>query len=163
MSFSPLHLAFARGMTDVAKLLLDNNANPNIIDDRGNIPLHVACVGWALNSEELVRKMLLIGNAKRLIKGTFTSADVARGLTKKAREDHDIENYVNTSYDSIVVAPPAVISRQIPKEKLILLPNKLGYSAIHYACGAGIAGLELGRVFFSSRLRPRCLPYVLHR
>jgi ankyrin repeat protein len=137
---TPLHLAFARGMTDVAKLLLDNNANPNIIDDRGNIPLHVACVGWALNSEELVRKMLLIGNAKRLIKGTFTSADVARGLTKKAREDHDIENYVNTSYDSIVVAPPAVISRQIPKEKLILLPNKLGYSAIHYACGAGIAG-----------------------
>ena len=77
-----LHLALARGMTNIAELLVSNGANPNIVDGDGNLPLHIACVGWSLGCEELVSRMLSLGDSKFLVLGKFDSADVARGLTK---------------------------------------------------------------------------------
>ena len=148
-----LHLAFARGMTDVARLLLDSSANPNIVDSDGNLPLHVACVGWALGSEELVSRMLAAGDSKFLVQGVFDSADVARGLTKKEREENSLEKFMANTYTDVVVSPPSVIFPQIAKEKLIVLKNKLGFSPLHYVSGAGVAtseplGLALGKCPF---------------
>ena len=95
--------------------------------------------------------MLHIGDGKPLIEGMLNSADVARGLSKLEREVLDVENYVSSAYIDIVVSPPSILNKQMPKAALIALKNRLGYTPMHYACGANIdsaepLGIPLGKV-----------------
>lgn len=43
-NIAPLHISVERNMTESTALLLQNGANPNVIDGNGNTPLHLAAV-----------------------------------------------------------------------------------------------------------------------
>ena len=135
---SVLHAALARGMTDVATILLHNGANPNAVDGEGNLPLHIVSVGWALHASDLTAEMLRIGDGKPIVEGSLNSADVARGLTKLEREELEVENFISSAYVDIVISPKGAVGKQMPKASLIGLQNSLGYTPLHYACGGNI-------------------------
>ena len=42
---TPLHLAISQGFAESASLLLENGADPNAKNGRGEMPLHLACQG----------------------------------------------------------------------------------------------------------------------
>jgi ankyrin repeat protein len=57
--YTPLHWAARKGNLDVVKLLLENGANPNAVDNSKNTPLHKA----AGNGPTEVARLLLDSGA----------------------------------------------------------------------------------------------------
>lgn len=53
-----LHLAVENNNYNLVKLLLDNNANVNIRNSRGETPLHVACINSVCNRTKIVYELI---------------------------------------------------------------------------------------------------------
>ena len=87
--WTPLHFAAASGSEEVAKILLDNGANPYLEDDDGWTPLHFA----AASGSEGVAKILLDNGANpyRALRGSERQRGgreiMARSPTRQRRLD----------------------------------------------------------------------------
>lgn len=69
-STTPLHIAIKYKHPGVAKFLLQNGANPNVINNNGNSPLHIA----ALCSEKTFVKLLYENNVKMDVRKPLSGA-----------------------------------------------------------------------------------------
>lgn len=66
-----LHAAVIVDRVDLAGVLLDAGANPNVSDSLGCLPLHYACLRATAGYEELVNRLLALGMGRPLDKGVF--------------------------------------------------------------------------------------------
>ena len=135
-SQTPLHVALASGLSSLAMLLLQKGANPNILDVHLNLPLHLACTGWCRDILPVLQLLLARGSGQRVVPGAFDANDVALGLNHEQRETERVERILTTNYQKNVTAPPAVLSKQISKQELLMYPNQKGEGPFHVACGS---------------------------
>ena len=60
--YTALHLAVKYLQVDVVELLLKNRADPNAVDDSGNTPLHLACIGYNNQINFLKKRQIFHGD-----------------------------------------------------------------------------------------------------
>jgi ankyrin repeat protein len=132
-----LHVALASGLTALATRLLSAGANPNIVDGAQNLPLHLACVGWAPGvAQSVVPTLLKNGAGKSVKRGTFDPSNVAMGLTNEERESQRIQQILDRGLTDHVTCPASIVRKQIMIGDLLKYPNAKGHGPFHIACGA---------------------------
>ena len=132
-----LHVALASGLTALATRLLRAGADPNILDGASNLPLHLACVGWAPGVAQSVVPTLLKNGAGKAVKiGTFEPRNVAMGLSNEERESEQIQQILDRGLTEHVTCPSSIVRKQIMISDLLNYPNDKGHGPFHIACGA---------------------------
>lgn len=97
---TPLHIAAFKDKHDVAEVLLDHGADPNVRDKFGMTPLHVAAMRGNM---ELVRRLIEVrATPEALTCLVKTPADVAED-----NEHKDVANYLK----GVKYLPVAQVSR----------------------------------------------------
>lgn len=76
--WSPLHACGWFGQSEIAKLLLDNEANPNVTDDEESLPLHLAAAHGIFQDESDVISQSIQFNSMIFLK-VFRNSTNARG------------------------------------------------------------------------------------
>ena len=132
-----LHVALASGLTFLATRLLSAGADPNILDGAQNLPLHLACVGWAPNvAQNVIPTLLRNGAGKPVKQGAFDSQNVAMGLSIEERRSEHIKRILKCGLADHVTCPVSIVCKQVMLEDLMNYPNSNGHGPFHIACGA---------------------------
>lgn len=132
---TPLHLAILFGHADVARYLLHKNANPNVQDKFGYLPLHYACLGFCESDAiEIIRLLLEAATRHELLLGRFEDA-----RKNKSREEKDaiaIDTILEEGYESVSV-PRAITAELSSAQQVVATASFLdGLLPWHFACGA---------------------------
>ncbi|KAL8015496.1 putative ankyrin repeat-containing domain-containing protein [Plasmopara halstedii] len=138
---TPLHLALLYGHTNIAKVLLKFEANPNVQCMHGHLPLHYACLGFCgtLNEsdEEAIEMIkLLLLQASHYPKIVGVHKDWRKHKSAEEKQTLVVEQILKTGFLSLVMPEPIVCKLSNPQEILATTSFHGNFLPWHFSCGA---------------------------
>lgn len=165
---TPLHLAILFGHTAVAKYLLQRNANPNVQDKFGYLPLHYACFGFCdSDSVEIIRLLLIAAARHELLLGRFQ--DARKNKSRDEKNAIAIDTILEEGYESVAI--PRAITAELSSTHQVVSTASFLDSLLpwHFACGACshlvptlcLDDVMLHRFMLNGQTRAHILSYFL--
>lgn len=140
---SALHLSLIYGHMEVARLLLDSGANPNLRDVRGYLPLHYACFGFCESPSdrpnatiELIALLLDAATKHPMVDGCHI--DKRKHKTPEEKQAIEIDDLLRKGFLSLVRPTGIVTKLSNQHEVLNTASSKDGFLPWHMACGAHV-------------------------
>ncbi len=123
-----LHMAFAHNNCDFAKALLGAGCNPFIVDADGNLPLHIACLGWCQGADALIREVVRPGESYPVLEGLSlctNDEDVAQGLSRNENEAKRVEAVIDEALVECL-EPSSISKKQLTTSEIVNRKNAFG-------------------------------------
>ncbi|CAM9545189.1 unnamed protein product, partial [Discosporangium mesarthrocarpum] len=134
-----LHATAIVGRAELAEVLLDAGASPNVMDAQRCLPLHYVCLRAASGFGALARRLLMLGMGRPLEKGVYE--DVRKGRSRREKLLLDLGDIMHKGLTEATL--PAVITQhRVTRAELLNHVTAEGLAPIHYVCDGRIGGRE---------------------
>ena len=144
---TPLHVALQRGMVDVAHVLLEANANPNVVCSGGEIALH-ACLRGAVGGADMFNAIIVAGQRHAVVDAAASvaahAARVERGaLDVATAQQSDAAAVLDAGHAALRGATVARASLPPTAFTLLTMADSVGLTPLHCACGGADVWTQL--------------------